>query len=510
LKSRTAIAGWFIILLLVSVSAGVAILLAQSSYGPGISVDSACYLIISDSLVSGRGYTMPFTPWNDAQPPKHVGLWPPVFPLILALFQLLGFSPIISGAVLNALLLSISVILTAYIAFRLFGSVFISVATGLAMALAPALVFCGSYLLSEMMFILVAVLALWLLTEGILRNSRGRLFVSALLVALASMLRYIGVVLAFTAIIAIFCHPRLSLREGKRWLRALWYSAAANLPLALWLIYNQLASGSPVGPRAHSAFSLRLNLERMLNLFGAWVVNAPVKEWIQTVIGLVLVAAMSALLVLLLLKRRKALDEKHRLVIIVFGGYILLYAIGLVFLASVVKFDPLDLNNRLLAPVVPALLILVFGIAVDWHLLFSPKRWLKMAAIVVFGVWLAVGAFSSAEQLRKMNQQGTPVFSNPQWQKGISELEQILPADRPLVSNLPYPLYIYARRVASFSPTINDDAGEFGEYMAETGAVLVWFPAEWRSYQLSEEELVQGGDLKLIGETEMARVYGSR
>ena len=507
MKSGMAIKGWLIILVLVAVSAGIAILLAQANYGPGISVDSACYLAITDSLASGKGYTMPFQAWNDTQPPKHVGLWPPVFPLILALFKILGFSAVTAGAIFNAFLLSLSSIIFAYIAFRLLGSAFFSFLVGLAVALAPSLVFCASYILSETIFILVAVLALWLLTEGLLRKSAGRLFISALLVALATMLRYIGVVLAFTAILAIFCYPRFNLREGKRWLLALWYSAVAELPLALWLVYNQIASGSPVGPRAHSSFSLWLNLQRMVNLFGLWAVNLSVAKWLQVAIGFGLMAVLSVLLGFILLKRKKELNEKHRLVIIVFSGYVLLYIIALVFLASVVKFDPLDLNNRLLAPLVPALLILVFTIALNWHLIFAVKKWLKKAAIIIFSLWLAVGAFSCAEQLWKMYQQGTPVFSNPQWQKEVAELEQELPVETPLVSNLPYPIYLYAQRVASFSPAINDSADEFGEYMAETGAVLVWFPAEWRDYQLSEEELVEGGDLKLIGETGMGRVY---
>jgi len=487
---------------------GGAVLVAQSNHGPGVSMDAVFYIAIAGNLDAGRGFTSPFQLWDEVGPPSHISLWPPAFPLLLALFKVIGLSSISAGSVLNALALACSVPLFAYYAFRMTDSPGMGLCVGAGVALAPPLVLCSSYLLSEVSFVLVVMSALWLLIEGLERKRRRALVASALLTALGCMLRYIGVVVIFTAIIAIFCHPRFTLKVSKRWFRAMWYSAIAGAPLFLWLVYNQLASGSPVGQRGRSPYGLLTNLSRIGEVVGDWLTNPGLARWLHLSVGFAFLALVAVGVIIILRRMRGELDGRGKLVVIVLVVYILLYLSGLVFLATIVKFDLLD--SRLLAPIfVPLLLLVVFVLR---KLFFAQRSGvgIKRFALLLFLVWLSAATFSTGGYLLKMYRDGSLGYANPMWQEGIAELSRILPKDAPLVSNYPYPIYLYSLRIAKISPQVTDRVVDFGEYMAESGAVLVWFPEKWREeYQIGEEELLEGGSLQLIGETELARLYVS-
>lgn len=486
---------------------GGVVLLAQSNHGPGVSMDSLFYIAIADNLAAGRGFTSPFQLWDEVGPPSHISLWPPVFPLLLALFKSIGLSPITAGAFFNALLLASSVIFFAYYAFRMTDSPGMGLCVGAGAALGPPLVMCSSYIWTEVSFILVVMVALWLLVEGLERKRRRALVASALLTALGCMLRYIGVVVIFTAITAIFFYPRFTLRDGKRWRKAIWYSLIAGMPLFLWLMYSFIASGSPVGQRGRSPYGLLTNLSGIGEVVGVWLTNPSLARPLHLWVGFAFLALVAVGVVIILRRMRGELDCRGRLMVIVLVVYILLYLSGLVFLATIVKFDFLD--SRLLAPIFPPLLLLV--VFVLRKLFFAQRSGvgIKRFALLLFLVWLSAATFSTGGYLFKMYRDGSLGYANPMWQEGTAELSRILPKDAPLVSNYPYPIYLYSLRIAKISPQVTDRAVDFGEYLAESGAVLVWFPEKWREeYQLSEEELVDTGKLKLVGETELGRLWG--
>ncbi len=508
MRPISTMSNFLIPLLALALLSGGAVLLAQSNHGPGVSMDSLFYIAIADNLDAGRGFTSPFQLWDEVGPPSHISLWPPVFPLLLALFKSICLSPITTGAFFNALLLACSVVLFAYHAFRMTGSPGMGLCVGAGVALAPPLVMCASYIWTEVSFILVVMVALWLLIEGLESKRRRTLVASALLTALGCMLRYIGVVTIFTGVVAIFCHPCLALKDGKRWRKAIWYSLIAGIPLFLWLMYSFIASGSPVGQRGRSPYGLLTNLSRIGEVVGVWLTNPGLARWLHLWVGFAFLALVAVGVIIILRRMRGELDGRGRLVVIVLVVYILLYLSGLVFLATTVKFDFLD--SRLLAPIFPPLLLLVVFILRKFFFAQRSGIGAKRFALLLFLVWLSAATFSTGGYLIRMYGDGSSGYANPMWQEGIAELSRILPKDAPLVSNYPYPIYLYSLRKAKISPQVTDRAVDFGEYMADSGAVLVWFPEKWREeYQIGEEELVEGGELKLIGETKLAKLYVS-
>lgn len=237
-------AGW-VIAVLAALLAATAVL-ATTRLGAGATPDTGHYLATADNLLQGRGFVR--------LGPEVMTSWPPLYPVALAAFGLAGIDMLAGARVLNTVMLGMCAAVCAVWIGARTGSLGWSAAAAMAVALSPPLVYSGSLALTDAPFAGLQVLALWRLDTWLERPRRSTFIVCAVCLALACLMRYNGVVLVGTAVLAVLALGRMDV--GSRWRHAVAIGLAGSAPLALWFARNVWLTGSVAGPRVASDYTL--------------------------------------------------------------------------------------------------------------------------------------------------------------------------------------------------------------------------------------------------------------
>ena len=110
---------------------GVAIVFYSTSFGIGTDADSPTYAMAARSLLAGKGLTIQTA---DAAAPVPMTAFPPLLPLLLAVFGRMGLDPFTAARILNALLFGATIFLVGAMVKRLSGSGPASIFAALLMA----------------------------------------------------------------------------------------------------------------------------------------------------------------------------------------------------------------------------------------------------------------------------------------------------------------------------------------------------------------------------------------
>ncbi|NLV37528.1 MAG: hypothetical protein GXY17_12755 [Clostridiaceae bacterium] len=242
------------------------------------------------------------------------------------------------------------------------------------------------YMWTEMLFILFLLL-FYIEFERYLQKGRfGSLVLAAVFSALVCTARYAGVtVVAAAALFLLFTKKSIL----KKITDIAFYGALSVLPMGIWVLRNYMVSGTLLGVRLPSTYTLRQNIDRTLKSVYTWV--QPDKLLTQNINGtllyvlksfavllpLALACAFAVVLVRSLVDYNplrklswerssgsELSSESERLLpILFFVAYSAIYIVYLIASATLVAFEPI--NNRYLAPVYLPVLLSLF-IAADY------------------------------------------------------------------------------------------------------------------------------------------------
>jgi 4-amino-4-deoxy-L-arabinose transferase-like glycosyltransferase len=189
--------GFFIGLALAICIATTLIILA-TNWGLATSSDSARYVRTARHMLSD-------TPDVDAGEPKHEQAhYPPFYPMVLAGWgKLAGTDPRIAARWLHVLIFTASVLLCGLIVRRFGAAEWAAIMAALMVAIAPVSIFIHSWLLSEPLFILLSLLAFYMLMRHLDRPGWGWLVGSAIAASLGTMTRYAGAAIAPAIVLAL-------------------------------------------------------------------------------------------------------------------------------------------------------------------------------------------------------------------------------------------------------------------------------------------------------------------
>lgn len=255
-----------------ALAAGVA--LYHVTAGVTTDYDSAVYVHAAKSMLAGDG----FVDFSNGTP---TGLWPPLYPLLLAVGSGGVFDPQQVAGPLNVILFALTVFcVAAFLLRRLHYRPLAFGAIG-AVALGWPLAFWAAHALSETAFSAFATASLIATDKHLRDGGRSALVSAAVFAALACLTRYMGV-----AVVAAVC-VLLALQRGVAPLPKLrhlaFFVVVSIAPIGLWCLRSMSIDGTLLGPRTQAVhYSLREVLDTVLACYADWVTGELPYDYMPT------------------------------------------------------------------------------------------------------------------------------------------------------------------------------------------------------------------------------------
>jgi hypothetical protein len=472
------------VILVLLAAAGAGLLLCATRHGAGLMPDSYDYLSAADNLLRGNGLVTSragnaFSPYV---------LWPPLYPLAVALPATTGL-PLTSAARWVGVLLFGTTVLFAGLAARQYTrSGWAGMLAGALIAACTPLLEVSSWVQSETLLIALALPALFLLDRFIESRRAGLLVAAALIAGLACLARNSGLAIVLTGLVLL-----LWKRRGR--VLAIYLPLSLGPPL-LWLARNLAigTTGRTVLFHPPASWKLLAGLDTLASWFVSYTA-APAIKWLA---GFAVLAVVLAFFFINRRARRGASQPPVPRALLVFlPCYLLVVLLSITLLDA---FIPLD--TRLLSPVLPTLVVL--GVALGHRVWFrkSGRSW--RVALVLLGVlWLGGWSYMAAKWIANRSRDGA-WYSSTDWRLSpVLMASRDLPDDVPVWSNVPEAIWLITGRPASPVPevmnhhTLLDNLNYREEIEAlrtelARGALLVYIRREQgrRHYMPSEPELI--------------------
>jgi hypothetical protein len=227
----------------------IVIALVVTSDSPGFFPDSSVYLGTARNLLNGRGLTTPFNLQFNPYPPAQavafhgefpLTVYPPLYPVALAVLGWFGAGLIDAARVLNAVLFGVNVVLGGLVIWRITRSTTIAIVSALGLALTVNVVVNHALVMSEPLMIAI-VLAGMLLVPRLLRApTPGLVLAVGGCAAAAALARVAGVAFIVTVVVAVLLWLERSWRE--RLTVASLLAAIGVTPLILWVVIIRFTS----------------------------------------------------------------------------------------------------------------------------------------------------------------------------------------------------------------------------------------------------------------------------
>jgi hypothetical protein len=493
------------------------ILIATSKYGAGVSSDAARNLSTADSLLQGKGFV------------DMVGapliLWPPLYPVLLAaLSKLTLLSTFQVAWYLNVLLYAVNIWLAGWLLYVIFpGKPFYAVIGALIILLSRSNIRIHANVASEPLFETLMLLFFFAAAVYSRHASSRALWAMCLLAALASLQRYLGVVLIGVAVAVVFRKQR----APGMW-RAFLPLVVSILPLAIWIGFHNLpSSGTLFGPRELGAMlpleNIGLSLTKMIWWFVPrlgfldWLLLRP---WIPlAAVVLVLIAVNSS-------------STWRDWLTAVSGDYVwpaLLFSVVyfLLLAFTVVTADHLDLTSDryyvVILPVVVALLFITVDALVLSHLHLGQKA-VNYGLSGLLLLWFAYPVYGLQAYLRQALVQGEPTNYNIANSANFRELSVVLAAQpildkdpgAPVYSNYLNIVWFIYHHPVEVLPFENASLSReqrlaalrqnYPHWPPDRG-YLIWFTPNQYHHIVAPDELATIADLKLLFGDTTGQVY---
>lgn len=488
-------------LVVVAVTA-IVLALVVTRDSPGFFPDSDVYLGTARNLLDGRGLTTPFNlQFNPYPPAQAVGfhgefpltVYPPLYPVVLAVLGWLGAGLVEGARVLNALLFGVNVALAGVLVWRITRSTAVAIVGALGLAVTVNVVVNHGLVMAEPLMIALVLGGALLVPRLLRRPSVGVIAAVGACAAAATLARIAGI--AFTATIVIAALVWLERPMHFRLRIAALLAAMGLGPLVLWVLVTRLTSDAvDVRPfRVH--FPKADIYNTFVDTVSGWLVGPDGDRTAYVVVLVVLVVIVAALGWFVLTERPpRGADEVERaqrvdsdrllgvLALFVVSYVVVLYLTATLFDAGIV------VEGRLLVPVQFAGAVLVVGLVYRAATRIGGAAIAVGAAIVVvvFCAWpwrqIAQG-YGTTSTLDLLDR-GFPAPAR----SAIGDAVAKLPPNVPVASTFPSGLYAdsghdvvfvpprYDRMSGQRNDQFREQLIELGRVLGDQGGYLVLFP----------------------------------
>lgn len=465
-----------------------AIVIIGTPWGLGLNPDSVSYKLSARALVD-RGDIM-HLPSN----------WPPLYPILLALAQLLANDLDLGARLLQGLFIGVNIVLIAMLLKRT-DQPHVSIVTLLILIpLQPDFMNVHLWLCSEPAFLILALLNLLILETTFRRgNSRSLLLSLGLVAGMAITVRYAGMFLLAVNVVALVFLDRNERSIVARIRDAVSVSAVAVIPISIWALFNVMRSENATSSSVawHPLGESRSLAWHPLDEQHIRQAIATIGEWfhLSAKPGILAVVLISGTAIWALRTTKSISGNAPQILPRLLSIYCFAYAAFLVLSISVADFHtPLD--KRILFPLLPVIPMLLVCAAKE--MTKYPFLQLMVTAAVVLGFALNVPESYSLWRESRVNGNG---FASKKVQAMpiITRLKQ-LPEHLRISTNGPEYFLLYLKRGASFLPKrLDPNSQKFNpNYIAElqqlpvkADAIVYFSEITWRYYLPERNELAQ-------------------
>lgn len=506
---------YWIFLTILSLAAIVVGAITTSRYGAGMAGDSAKYVGVAQKILEGKGL------YDHREMPLLS--WPPLYPVAIAwLGWLTGLDVFVAAWYFNLFLLGANLFLSGMIFHQVF------TAKPLYAYLASLFVFLSisslkihAVVSSDPFYLTLTLLFLLAMNSYIQTKSHWVFAWIVLLATLAPLQRYVGPVLAVTAIIIIAIENRRSIRTFIRDGSVL--AVISLLPIAWWLlIHNLLMNGSLWG--IGSAITdigenVRLALVKILHWFVpylSFLMPAFSKIWLPLgLFALLLVWINRKQNVFELLKSKQ--NEIRAAYPTLLQAFV--YFTTVAFTMSTPDHRSLYSDRYYVILLVPVIILVLF--VFDWfirpHLRLSTRQ-IDLAIVIFVLVWSAYPLYGLREYILESLSQGEASNYNITNTKSLHENSIVLEAqriakDEPdaiFYSNFFDTVWFFTRKNSYIPPSVslaNPEQELAGWPYTKKGAYIIWFEPYELGFYMGPDQLSKFADLRLIFSSNEGRIY---
>lgn len=487
----------------------IAIFLLTSRYGSGVTSDSVYYISVARHIVDGTGF-VGYDGFNFV-------LQPPLYPLLLAAIKIIfSLDPLISAGYLNAILLGLIVYLSGLFLLKYLKSALLTI-IGTAYILI-SFVFIQNFLiaLSEPLFILFVLLYLYYFDIYRIKGTITPLILFSTAASLACFTRYVGVIIILSGAVSIFIWKRKSLKVMFRHL--IIFLLITILPTGLWIIRNYFLSGTFVGQRAESSYTLSENLLFLFNTVLKWYL--PLQINALQLFFLMLIVAAGIFTGIVLIKKRKIEDIRFNYIgpALVF----LIFYSGIIVISSTTTaYD--KIANRLLSPVfIPSIFIVFFLLdkILEWLSKHFRQRFIPILFLIAITVWVRYPFMKTFYNIEYYVEQSGWEYSSKVWKDNLV-IEYLnnhkhLEYGYSFYSNVPEAVYILTNKETKWSPPktlynspelININPGQKTIWQEKNKACLVWFNNIDRNFLFTIAELQKSTNMVKVVQLKDGEIY---
>lgn len=210
----------------------------SSKYGIGINSDSISYIRSAENVVNGVGLGR-VSGLGTFKPMTH---WPPLYSFALAAIHSTGADIYDGARWFGAAMVFLIVLLTGLVIFRLTGSPAFSLAGAVLFVYAPPMWETTLRIMSEPLFLVLALLGILALDRYTHQYRLHWLILASIWMGLAFVTRYAALALVGAGALALLLYPGRPMKD--RWKSAIQFGLISCIPIAVWLIYNQINAGT--------------------------------------------------------------------------------------------------------------------------------------------------------------------------------------------------------------------------------------------------------------------------
>jgi 4-amino-4-deoxy-L-arabinose transferase-like glycosyltransferase len=295
------------VLLFIVACLGFAIVLCFTRFGLGATGDSVHYLMGTQNLLSGNG----FSRTSGGGEIRPITMAPPFYSIVMSAVGLMDKDILGGVRIFQAFLFGASIFLVGLIIFRYSRSIWASLFGAAIMLMTSNLIKHYGWVLTEALYLILLLLAVYCFALYFDTHKRYLVLLSGFLMGLTTITRYVGASLAAAAVVSILIFLRSSWRQ--KLIDSLVLFAAWAAPVSLWFVRN-VAIGGSVANREVSFHPMAVDLIRAYRAeISFWFVPAQLgfPHWLRKIIMIIL-GLVSPAFFFLLEVRDRLLKKIHR------------------------------------------------------------------------------------------------------------------------------------------------------------------------------------------------------